>query len=182
MINTIIETFRRQAREHKTIKAFMYGRNYEKGSGKDRYPLFWLEDPMTGRNQDNTFLNTVNFSVLFIPSKDQKAEHLQALAFSIGLNIIERIKADKQALISVSPNWTYLTLSDYYDDSACGCRFTVNFVQRNMQDLCLIDEQFDTEKEFEVQERFADFELSGSDTCEVFSGKLPDFNLKTKKR
>jgi len=39
MIKSIVETFKTQARQHKTIKAFSYGRIYEKGSGKDRHPL-----------------------------------------------------------------------------------------------------------------------------------------------
>lgn len=40
MIESIIDIFRQQAREHKLIKAFYYGRNYELGSGKEAYPLF----------------------------------------------------------------------------------------------------------------------------------------------
>lgn len=181
MIKSIVETFKTQARQHKTIKAFMYGRNYEQGSGKDRHPLFWLEDPMMGRNQSNTFANTVNFSILFAPKAADSIEELQNLAFSIGLNIIERIKADTRSPIGILPDWTYLTLTDYYDDSACGCRFTVNFTQRNMQNLCLIDEQFDAEKEFEQKQSLSDFNISASNSCEIFTSKLPDFNLKTRR-
>lgn len=181
MIKSIVETFKTQARQHKTIKAFSYGRIYEKGSGKDRHPLFWLEDPMTGRNQSNTFANIVNFSILFAPRKGDKIDELQNMAFSIGLNIIERIRADNRSPIGILPDWTYLTLTDYYDDNACGCRFTVNFTQRNMQNLCLIDEQFDSGKEFEDKQLLADFDVSSSVSCEIFTGKLPDFNLKTKR-
>lgn len=181
MIKSIIEIFKTQARQHKTIKAFMYGRNYQLGSGKDRHPLFWLEDPLIGRNQNSTFYNTANFSILFVPLQDQNIEDLQNMAFSIGLNIIERIKADRNSILSIEPNWTYLTLTDYYDDNACGCRFTVNFVQRNMQDLCLINEQFDETKEFEIKKTLSDFDISASNSCEIFSNKLPDFNLKIRK-
>jgi hypothetical protein len=177
MINSILNIFRRQAREHKTIKAFYYNRNYELGNGKENHPLLWLEDPVYGHNQDNVFVNSVSFSVLFIPSTEESVSHLQNLGFSIGLNIIERIKKDTACGISIRPDWTYTTLRDYYDNNACGCRFSINFSQVNMQNLCLIDEQFDTEKEFVP-------DLSGllPDNTEIFDHKLPDFDIKTRKQ
>lgn len=182
MIHKIIETFRRQAREHKTLKAFYYDRNYELGSGKDSYPLFWLEDPMRGSNRSNTFSNSVNFSILFVPDKERSTAELQNLAFSIGLNIIERIKKHSaETGISIQPDWSYLTLSDYYDDNACGCRFSVNFTQVNMQNLCLIDEQFDADKEFESGSPLNSFSVSPASNCEVFVNKLPVFDLKTRR-
>lgn len=181
MIETIIDTFRQQAREHKTIRAFYYNRSYEQGSGKEMYPLLWLEDPLTGRNIDHVFRSSANFSVLFVPTQKDGVEHLQNMAFSIGLNILERIKSNSESLIGIEPNWTYLTLRDYYDDGACGCRFSVNFTQRNMQDLCLIHEQFDAEKEFEVKRGLEQFEISAANSCEIFTNKLPEFNLKTRK-
>lgn len=177
MINNIVNMFRLQAKEHKTIKAFYYNRNYELGSGKEKYPLLWLEDPVVGRNQDNVFTNTANFSILMLPDKDRSVVELQSLAFSIGLNILERVKRDKTSGISIRPDWSYTTLQNYYDDNACGCRFTVNMTQVNMQNLCLIDEQFDSSKDFE-----SGSVLPGlSDAVDVFAGKLPQFDLKTRK-
>lgn len=181
MIHDIISLFRRQAGEHHIIKAFYYNRNYELGSGKERYPLFWLEDPITGRNRDNTFGNSVNFSILFVPQTEEMVQQMQNLAFSVGLNIIERIKRDAKAEISVLPDWTYTTLRNYYDDKACGCRFSVNFTQRNMQNLCLIDEQFDSSKEFEQVSPLNDFDVRAANNCEIFSNKFPDFDLKLRK-
>lgn len=181
MITTIIDIFKKQAREHKAIQAFYYNRNYELGSGKDQYPLFWLECPITGRNDNNTFTNSVNFSILFSPNKDRTIEELQNLAFSIGLNIIERIKADRDSDISILANWTYTTLRNYYDDNAAGCRFSVNFTQRNMQNLCLIDEQFDTNKDFDKSKPLKDITVDPANNCEIFVNKLPQFDLKTRK-
>lgn len=182
MINNIINIFYTQAREHKTIKAFYYNRNYELGSGREAHPLLWLEDPVYGRNQSNTFVNSVNFSVLFLPDEDNAVKDLQNLAYSIGLNIIERIKKHQHQLgISIQPGWSYLTLRDYYDNNACGCRFSVDFVQVNMQNLCLIDEQFDEDKQFEGNNILADFDVKPSGNCEVFVNKLPVFDLKLKK-
>lgn len=181
MITNIIDIFRNQAREHITIRAFYYNRNYEKGSGKDIYPLFWLEDPINGRNQDNVFTNSVNFSILFVPKEGESVSYYQNLAFSIGLNIIERIKNNQDIAISIKPDWTYLTLRHYYDDDAAGCRFSVNFTQKNMQNLCLINEQFDENKQFEEIENLPDFNIDPANNCEVFTNKFPVFDLKTKK-
>lgn len=181
MIKTIIDTFRQQARQHKTIKAFYYNRNYEKGSGKDIYPLLWLEDPLMGNNRNHAFQSSVDFCILFVPTAKDSVEELQNLAFSIGLNILERIKSDAQAEVAIEPNWSYITLRDYYDDDACGCRFSVKLTQRNMQNLCLIDEQFDANKVFEVQKTLSEFDVKSHNASEVFSNKLPEFNLKIRK-
>lgn len=181
MIKSIIDIFRRQAREHKTIKAFYYNRNYELGSGKERYPLLWLEDPITGRNKDNTFSNSLSFAILFVPESEGMVQDLQNLAFSIGLNIIERIKQDPNVPISIRHDWTYATLRNYYDDGACGCRFSISFTQANMQNLCLIDEQFDADGSFDTDSHLNHFDVSPTCKCEVFEGKLPDFDLKTRK-
>lgn len=182
MINSIIDIFRQQAREHKTIRSFYYNRNYEIGSGNEAHPLLWLEDPITGRNQANTFTNTVSFSVLFVPTNEDEVAHLQNLAFSIGLNILERIKYNDSISVSVLPSWSYLTLRNYYDNNACGCRFSVELVQRNMQNLCLIDEQFDENKEFDDNSTLNRFDVSTSNTCETFVNKLPVFDINTSRR
>lgn len=181
MITSIINTFRQQAKEHKSIRAFYYDRSYEIGSGKDKYPLLWLECPMIGRNQNNVFSNTMNFSILFIPDKDKTVEDIQNIAFSIGLNIIERMRQDRDSDISILPNWSYLTLRNYYDDNAAGCRFTVNLTHRNMQNLCLIDDQFDTGKVFDTDTTLKGITTSVANNCEIFVNKFPSFDLKTKK-
>jgi len=181
MINSIITIFREQARSHKAIHSFYYNRSYELGSGNEDFPLFWLEDPVTGRNRSNLFVNSVNFSILFIPKEESDILNLQNLAFSTGLNIIERIKRDKDSGISILPTWSYITLRDYYDNNACGCRFSVDFTQLNMQNLCLIDEQFDDSKDFSKKEVLSGFDIAPSNGYEVFSNKLPVFDLKTSK-
>lgn len=183
MIQSIVNIFREQARQHKAVQAFYYDRTYELGSGRENHPLVWLEDPITGDNRNNLFVNSVNFSVLFIPKDKSEVLKFQDLAFSVGLNIIERIKKNLNAYrISILPDWSYITLRDYYDNNACGCRFSVNFNQVNMQDLCLIEEQFDADGDLQSPETLADFDLTPSNTCEVFTNKLPVFDLKTSKR
>ena len=182
MINSILTIFRKQAQQHKTIKAFYYNRSYEQGTGKETYPLLWLEDPLYGRNQDNVFINSVSFSVLFLPQSTEMISQMQNLAFSIGLNIIERIKKTPDCGISIRPDWTYTTLRNYYDDNACGCRFSINFTQVNMQNMCLIEEQFSTDKKFDAKtDLLPDFDLQKAEGCEVFAHKLPDFDIVIRK-
>ncbi len=180
MINSIISLFRDQAHAHKAIRSFYYNRNYELGAGNEYHPVFWLEDPIMGRNQQNVFTNTVNFSILFVPKDEDEVSDFQNLAFSIGLNILERIKIDSYLPVTVLPTWTYLTLRNYYDNNACGCRFSVDLVQRNMQDLCLIEEQFNMDKDFENNMALSDFKINGTNAA--FANKLPVFDLKTSKR
>lgn len=182
MINSIIQLFRQQAREHKTIRSFYYNRNYEIGSGNESHPLLWLEDPITGRNQGNTFSTSVNFSILHIPTSEKEVAPFQNLAFSIGLNIIERIKHQPNTSVSVQPSWSFLTLRDYYDNNACGCRFSVDLIQLNMQNLCLINEQFDESKELDEENILNDFDIAPAQNCETFVNKLPVFDLKISKQ
>jgi len=182
MVQSIIDIFRQQAREHKAIQAFYYNRNYELGSGRELHPLLWLEDPVRGENRNNTFVNSVNFSILFIPKDNAEVLKFQNLAFSIGLNIIERIKKHQgEYRISIQPDWSYVTLRDYYDNNACGCRFSLDFSQMNMQNLCLIDEQFDENGTLDEGGILGDFDVAPSNTCEMFTNKLPVFELKTSK-
>jgi len=175
MINSIVNTFREQARCHKAIRSFYYNRNYETGSGNENHPLFWLEDPIGGRNKDNIFINSVNFSILIIPAHGDEIVTLQNLAFSIGLNIIERIKQNKSQEIKILPSWSYMLLRDYYDNDACGCRFSVDFSQLNMLNLCLIDEQFSDDNNFDKNEAF---DLNLPEGPEIYKDKLPVFDLK----
>lgn len=181
MITSLIDIFRTQAREHKTIRSFTYNRNYELGSGREQHPLLWMEDPIFGRNEGNVFTNAVNFSILFVPKSDAVIAELQNLAYSIGLNIIERIKLQDNG-VSLRPDWTFVSLRDYYDNGACGCRFSVNLIQQNMQSLCLIDEQFDANAEFESSQSLPEFVVDPANNCEVFVSKFPDFNLKTSRQ
>ena len=182
MIKDIINTFRELARKHKLIKSFYYNRNYELGEGNELHPVFWLEDPIYSNNSNgNGFLTTVNFSILLIPNKDLSILDCQDLAFSIGLNIIEKLKNDEDSEIRIKNDWSFITLSNYYDNNAAGIRFTAQLYNRNMSDYCLLNEHFDEDKEFETNEVLNDFTVNANSNCEVFSNKILDFKLKTKK-
>lgn len=179
MIDTITQLFRQQAREHKALQSFIYARNYDKGSGKDTYPLFWLEDPIGGSINSNVFDNNLSFCILLL-NETNDISRLQSIAFSIGLNIIERIKKHHKDTINIT-TWNYTTLRHYYDDDAVGCRFSIRFNTLNIQNLCLIDEQFDENKSFAKANNMPTFDLQTTNACEHYSDLLPVFDLKLKK-
>lgn len=185
MINTIINTFKDLARKHKLIKSFYYDKTYELGEGNELHPMFWLEEPIYATNTGNNgqgFYVTVSFSILLIPNEDRNEQRCQELALSAGLNIIEKIKRDEDSPVTVKPDWSWVTVSDYYDNNASGIRFTVNMFIPNISNWCVLDEQFDDDKEFEVKEPLNDFDVNPNSKCEVFTNKPLDFDLKIKRR
>ena len=50
-----------------------------------------------------------------------------------------------------------------------------------MQNLCLIDEQFGADNQFEDKSLLPDLDMFPANNCEVFVQKLPDFDIKTRK-
>ena len=94
--------------------------------------------------------------------------------------MIEKIKQDKESYFTIKPDWSYLTLSDYYDNNSVGCRFSCNLITKNIANLCLIHEQFDDNKQLEVETTIPDFDITVTENgCETFTNKLPDFNIPT---
>ncbi|KAA6333169.1 hypothetical protein EZS27_018396 [termite gut metagenome] len=185
MLEHIYNLFRERARKHLLIKSFHYTRTYNLGSGKDFYPAFVLEQDLSGNNsgQNGSIItNLCNFSILILPKETDNIIQLQNLAFSAGLNIIESIKQDKDCLFTIAPDWSYLTLVDYYDDDSVGCRFSLNLVSRNMENLCLLPEHFSDDKEFEKQIGINEFALNPQSKCETYTNKPLQFNLPTKKK
>jgi hypothetical protein len=142
-----------------------------------------LEQDLYGKNggqNGNYFTNSINFSILIIPKKNDRTIYLQSLAFSAGLNIIESIKQDKDCEFYIQPDWSYITLVDYYDDNSVGCRFSLNLLRKNGENLCFLDNHFNPDKQFDLPEAINDFDIEPDGSCEIFTNKPLKFNLKTK--
>ncbi|KAA6334837.1 hypothetical protein EZS27_016879 [termite gut metagenome] len=185
MLIKIYELFRERARKHLLFKSFIYTRTYNLGSGKDFYPTFVLEQDLSGGNggQNGNFItHQVNFSVLILPKETDSIIKLQSLAYDAGVEIIESIKQDKECGFTIAPDWSYLTLVDYYDDNAVGCRFTCNLTSKNNVDICTLNEHFNPDKEFEKQIGINEFHLTPESKCETYLTKPLSFNLPVKKK
>ena len=168
------------AREHKAVKGYYYGRAELKGAGTDRYPLVWLNDPVSGTNVNGREILRLNANVdiLGIPANEADVARVQHLAFFIGIEFAEQIRktsTPKGVLNTMSYDW--ITLSNYTDDKAAGVRFTFHLDALNPINLCA--DMFDPAKQFEEREGLLNFKTDDPTGCAVFgkSGVLPNFEL-----
>ncbi len=174
----IVNLFFELSRQHIKIKTFRYGHSGGKGGGIDRYPLAWLDDPIYIRNINNNALQyTVNLDILGVPENSNEVPTLQGVAMNVGLSFIEKIKKTANATGFFVDSFSILSLREYFDDNAAGCRFTLYVNGVNPVDLCA--DNFDENKQFEVSNLLPNFDTKGAEGCVVFSDKktLPNFKI-----
>lgn len=168
------------ARQHTRINSFVYGKAYTKGAGNNKYPLFWLDDPVSGQTDgDNVIRWSVNMDVLGIPANNDEVEAVQTAAFNSMLTTFEKIRELKRTGLSRFSlgDFNFISLRDYYDDKAAGFRFSFTISQPNPVDRCV--EDFDPAKQFVTTEALPTFETEAPSGCAVFADKggLPNFKL-----
>lgn len=168
------------ARQHKRINSFVYGKAYTKGAGNNKYPLFWLDDPVSGRtNGDNAIVWSLNIDVIGIPANELEVEAVQTAAFNSMLTTFEKIKDLRKHGLSVFSmgDFNFISLRNYYDDNAAGFRFSFTVTQANPVNRCADD--FDPDKQFVTTEALPVFETDAPNGCAVFNDKggLPNFKL-----
>lgn len=168
------------ARQHKSINSFVYGKAYKKGAGNHKYPLFWLDDPVSGRsNGDNALTWSVNLDVLGLANDPAEIEPVQTAAFTAMLTTFEKIKELRSKGLSLFgvEDFNFISLSDYYDDNAAGMRFSITFTAANPVDRCADD--FDPTKQFPNTEALPAFDVEAPNGCAVFADKggLPNFSV-----
>lgn len=174
----IVNLFYELARQHLHIKGFRYGKAYEKGAGSDVYPLAWLDDPLNGQSlNDATIRHIVSVDFLGIPKNDADVLAVQSAAYLAGLSFKERIRELKNETKINVEGFGYITLRNYYDDNAAGCRFTYTLVGKNPINRCT--EYFDPAKQLEVGKPLPDFNTENPNGCAVFNDKkgLPNFKI-----
>lgn len=171
----IVDLFYNLAREHKKIKAFFYGRTYEKGTGNEMHPLLWLDDPLYGVSNNQTLQYTCNVDILGIPENDSDVLNVQDSALSVGLTIAEKIKTSYTKTGFTINSLSFVTLRNYYDNNAAGIRFTYTVNQANPVDRC--NDDFDPDKQFTKPSDLPDFKTDHPEGCAIFSDKpgLPNF-------
>lgn len=170
----IIDILYDLARQHKLIKGFKYGKPSEKGAGSDKYPLTWVDDPISGQTSGPAngplaiIRQTVNVDILGLPQDDSEVLTVQSTAYLIGLSYAEKIKAT---------SFSWVTLRNYYDDDAAGVRFTYTVQGVNPINLC--GDFFDPDKQLSIDELLPNFVADNPDGCAVFSDNktLPNFSV-----
>lgn len=154
------------ARQHKTIKGFFFGKSYEKGAANEAHPLVWLDDPIVGSAVRGVVNFTVNVDILDIPQKEEDVINIQESAFRVGLLFADVISKTKGYSVE---GVSFISLRDYYDNSAAGQRFTYSIVCANPIDRCADD--LDPFKTFAITSPLPNFSVSHPEGCTVFPEK-----------
>lgn len=175
----IINFFYELARQNKHIRGFIYGKSYEKGAGNEAHPLLWLDDPIYGQTlnngKNNVLTYTVNVDIVGIPETDKEVTAVQTATFNVGISIGEKIKQIRNYSGFSIESFSFVTLRNYYDNNAAGCRFTYYIIQANPVDRCA--DEFDPDKEFPSIDNLPDFKTDNPDGCAIFTDKLPEFDI-----
>lgn len=172
----VVNVFYKLAKEHKEVRGFRYGRSYEKGAGNDFYPLIWVDDPILGNavspERGAVLQYTVNVDVLCLPESGAHILIAQSEAWHIGLDMFQRLKTARTGGAH-GITFSFITLSDYYDDNAAGIRFTFTLALAN--DVSLCDDNFDPDKKLEGHDPLPDFATENPTGCAIFG----EFGLPT---
>jgi hypothetical protein len=177
----IVDFFYTIARENLRIKSFTYGRPSAKGAGSDKYPMIWLDDPITGGTQAIGNLGalqyTVNADILGVPINDNDVVNVQDAAFLIGLGIPERAKVIYKTTGVTFLGFNFISVRDYYDDKAAGVRFTYTISVASPVDRCAND--YDPNKVFENAQILPQFSVDAPGGCAIFTDYvgLPNFSV-----
>jgi hypothetical protein len=173
----IVNFFYELARQHKQIKGFFYGKAYEKGAANEAHPLIWLDDPIYGKSDSQTLSYTCNVDILGIPENGKDVLDVQTAAFNVGLALAEKIQRIYRFTGFKADGFTFVSLRDYYDNSAAGYRFTYTIVQATPVNRG--NDDFDPSKQFSKIDALPEFRVENPDGCAVFIKKtgLPNFKI-----
>lgn len=196
MIEEITQLFYELSREHKLIRSFKYdtlGRG--QGIGNEYYPQFFLEEPIiinTNTIKDNTTQSTINFDILLLKQSLENFNipqptdiQLQSIAHKIGLNYVAKINQSYNDWLSDDNNpyqpfkvvsYNFMTLRYFYDNDATGVRGTIVLERLNPLDKCLINEHFDPNKQFNIDDLLPNIPTPDASGCVEFGYKLPEIN------
>lgn len=177
----VVNLFYELARQQESIRGFAFGKGKKKGAGTDIYPLVWLDDPLTGSTYTTTDKGGIlryiaNVDFLGIPKTAEDTQRVQNECFYIGLTFFEKIKQSRPTSQIIPQGFSFVSLSEYYDDNAAGYRFTYTLDMPNPVDRCA--EYFDPTKVLPAPPNLPDFAVDNPSGCAVFGGnRLPDFTF-----
>lgn len=168
------------AKQHLSIKSFVYDSVNEIGNGSELYPLFWLEDPiLLNSTAANIIRVDFNFSITEVPTNNSEVKAVQDRCFATGLSVIEKLRGLKDITSMSVVDFSAVSLRRYYDNNAAGYRFSVTANRVNPQKLCKLNEEFDPSREFPKMDNLPKFDTNNKNGCAIFSDKseLPKFDL-----
>lgn len=197
LIKSIVDTFYLIAKEHKLVRSFVYDRVSKVGGlGDENHPQFLLEDPIyigTSTITGGSIPILVNFDIIMTPQafenynvKQLSESECQSVAMDIALNILARLRdmlvnytnyEDRQYEGLKIVDYSIQTLRYWYDNSSSGVRVSLNMSAENPINFCDIEEHFDKDKEFAINNLLSDIDTDGASACVTFDYKLPNFKL-----
>lgn len=197
VINDIINTFYLLSKEHKLIRSFKYDRiSKGAGIGEELYPQCFLEDPIyigDSTLNNGSVICQVSFDIVMIPQafenydkKQLTVEDCQSIAHEIALSYIARMRNmsinydeyEGKDYAEIKPlSWNFITLRNWYDNRAAGIRCTLNLSLNNPINICDVEENFDENKEFNLDKLLSDVNTDDAESCVSFGYKLPQFKL-----
>lgn len=95
----IVDLFYEQARQHRAVRGFRYGKDSAKGGTGDLYPQVWVDDPIYIQSVGQGGIRyTVNFDVLGVP--DREREVLDEIKTEVAKFVKKGYSADVKALLA----------------------------------------------------------------------------------
>lgn len=141
----IVDLFYEQARQHRAVRGFRYGKDSAKGGTGDLYPQVWVDDPIYIQSVGQGGIRyTVNFDVLGVPDREREVLDVQRAAQAVGLDMLERMRKLRNETGYALDGFSGISLREYYDDRAAGWRFTAYFIAANPVPMCA--DRFDPDK------------------------------------
>jgi hypothetical protein len=139
-VNKLIQYFENIANQHQEIKSFGSGDRWEIAiAGEDNYPQLWLEQVFNA----TATAGVVSWSIGFILSKIQKQDESDEQEilnnlFQIGIEIVEKIKAD--GVYIVNQDFNALSFTETFEDFCAGWRFEITLREAAGVNRCSIED------------------------------------------
>lgn len=145
MIYHIVNAFKETALKHKAILTFKYQDQIliNAQPNNKHYSCIIETDPLFGEVNGNHTL-TLNMDILGVGDELE----VQDIASQIGLSIINKVVNDNRNIMSLR-TYSILLFTKKSDDSCAGARFTIQLIVPSFMDLCIEDEYWLTDEEYE---------------------------------
>lgn len=182
MLKTIYEMIYNLAEQHKFVRSFKYGTlSKNQGIGEEKLPQVFLESPIYFNANSNRPASVKFTFDILLNSKSLEGLGLtdslspvtqQILAEEIAKSFIAKI-TDNENILQFN-SYSILQLNNFYDNNSFGVRVSIDAVCNPNIGWCSeLDENFDPDKEFEVDRLLPETKTPDPEGCATFSINLP---------